>query len=160
MRNGNKEMKPKTIPIFYALVVAFLLCALARLHYSPPPPVRELDRLPPDLTPPKLDIPNSCFLSSVNLRGAYIAYCTAHKYHYWAKLLLMEQISKSDPTLKLAHVVCVFEYFGRFYVYDINHGVYMLTKKNIRNASAADVAATLKHQGNFTLGDSLWVEES
>lgn len=150
--------------LLYGLIIALLVCVISQQYFletvDQVPPTRDQDKLPPDLTPPKLAIPNSCFLSSMNLRGAYVAYCTAHKYRYWARLLLMEQISKSDPKLKLAHVVCVFEYFGRFYVYDINHGVYPLTAKDIRRASAPAVASALKPSRDYTLGDSLWVEES
>ena len=149
--------------LFYALVIALFLCVLSQQYFversDALPPVRELDKLPPDFTIPKLRIPNSCFMSAMNLRGAYVAYCTAHKYRYWAKLLLMEQISKTNPTVKLAHVVCVFEYFGRFYVYDVNHGVYLLTQKDPRRASASAVAAVVKHPEGYTCGESLWVEE-
>ncbi|MCX6966813.1 MAG: hypothetical protein NTZ46_03370 [Verrucomicrobia bacterium] len=160
------EMHSKQIPLLYALVITLCLCVFSQQYFldtqspSPLPPIREQDKLPPDFTLPKLSIPNSCFLSSLNLRGAYVAYCVAHKYRYWAKLLMMQQISKSDPKLKLAHVVCVFEYFGRFYVYDANHGVYLLTEKDLRRARASEVAPTLKQPEDCTLGQSLWVEES
>ena len=163
MRDYPGEIKNTERQIFCTLGIALLWCVISQSYFpdstGPLPPMRQADKLPPDFHVPKLAIPNSCFMSSMNLRGAYVAYCTARKYRYWAKLLLMEQISKSDPGVKLAHVVCVFEYFGRFYVYDVNHGVYMLTQKDIRGASAEAVASTVKQSESFTMGESLWVEE-
>jgi len=157
-------MKSTPQPLLHALVIALFICVLSQQYFlerdAALPPTRELDKLPPDLTPPKLGIPNSCFMSSMNLRGAYVAYCTVHKYRYWTKLLLMEQISKTNPKVKLAHVVCIFEYFGRFYVYDVNHGVYPLPKADIRRATASAVALSVKPPEGYTLGESLWVEES
>jgi len=156
-------MPSKATLLSYAFFVALVLCLLAQQaalkSFELSTPSRAEDKLPPDLAIPKLRIPNACFVSSMDLKGAYVAYCTAHKYRHWAKLLLTEQLNPKNRNVRRSHVVCVFEYFGRFYVYDINRGVYALANKDIRRASASAVAAMLKPMENYQLGESLWVEE-
>jgi len=68
-----------------------------------------------------LDYPNSCLLNSI------VAYEAINKklsqYHIWSEVLgAVYYENENGKIVKQGHAVCVYEWRGKFYLYDINNG--------------------------------------
>lgn len=75
------------------------------------------------------DLPNSCLINSIEMYEKVCYYFDNNEM--WNTILIFKFKDPRNPRYTEGHAICVFEWHGHFYVYDVNQGSWRLDTRGI-----------------------------